>query len=291
MKKIALILVLIMSLMQISALAAEPYDYLHISGCDSWVSMRELPSRDSDRIAKVRLGALVTYIADANDEFIEVQFAGMRGYILRSYLSEGYFFDMYNVPMYVRPETANVYTTASVESDVVTTLNKGDMISVVSKIGGDDATMAHVRFDQTEGYMLMTDMTFFHDVSAPAVTDAVMIVPDSSAGLIYQPISCDSDSCAASDDQHHAFHMQEIAAMLDRAEPGITCQGPLGAQFMLKVADVEGEPRLLRFMMPLDGCPILVAENLITYQLTEADGKRLWQLFGDVWTGSYLYTN
>ena len=52
-----------------------------VVNCQEWVSLRAEPSTESDRLAKVPLGAVVTACREAENGFIRCDYDGLRGYI------------------------------------------------------------------------------------------------------------------------------------------------------------------------------------------------------------------
>ena len=81
MKRI-LALTLLALLLCAAALAESTYiGDMVVVNCQEWVSLRAEPSVDSDRIAKVPLGAVVTACREAENGFIRCDYDGMRGYI------------------------------------------------------------------------------------------------------------------------------------------------------------------------------------------------------------------
>ncbi len=82
---ICLCLCLLLALIP-AAQAAEVSDVMCVTNCQEWVSLREAPNTSSSRVAKVRLGELVTHCKAANDTFIECMFGDKLGYIQSKYL-------------------------------------------------------------------------------------------------------------------------------------------------------------------------------------------------------------
>ena len=60
---------------------------MRVVKCSEWVSLRALPSTNSERLAKVYLGELVTDCSASYDGFIYCNYNGKSGYILYEYLS------------------------------------------------------------------------------------------------------------------------------------------------------------------------------------------------------------
>ena len=61
---------------------------MQVVNCQEWVSLRAQPSKDSNRVAKVPLGAQVTNCIKYNSEFTYCEYEGKCGYILSTYLAE-----------------------------------------------------------------------------------------------------------------------------------------------------------------------------------------------------------
>ena len=61
-------------------------DTMRVFNCDSWVSLRELPAQNSERLKKVPLGALVYQCEKSEKGFAYCQYEGVYGYILYKYL-------------------------------------------------------------------------------------------------------------------------------------------------------------------------------------------------------------
>lgn len=61
-----------------------------VVNCNEWISLRYAPSGNSERIATIPLGAVVTVYEGpvwGIDGFYPVEYRGMRGYCLKEYLS------------------------------------------------------------------------------------------------------------------------------------------------------------------------------------------------------------
>lgn len=61
-------------------------DTMQVVNCQSWVSLRKLPSTSSTQLARVPLGATVTDCSAADNGFVRCIYNGQAGYILTSYL-------------------------------------------------------------------------------------------------------------------------------------------------------------------------------------------------------------
>lgn len=59
---------------------------MRVINCESWVSLRELPAQNSERLKKVPLGALVYHCVKSEKGFAACQYEGVNGYILYKYL-------------------------------------------------------------------------------------------------------------------------------------------------------------------------------------------------------------
>ena len=60
--------------------------WLQVVNCNEWVSLREYPSVEAERLIAVPLGAWVRFLGYAPNEFTQVEYRGYYGYILSDYL-------------------------------------------------------------------------------------------------------------------------------------------------------------------------------------------------------------
>ena len=60
--------------------------WLQVVNCNEWVSLREYPSVDAERLIAVPLGAWVRFLGYAPNDFTQVEYRGYYGYILSEYL-------------------------------------------------------------------------------------------------------------------------------------------------------------------------------------------------------------
>ena len=82
------------------------YEYgqtLYVVNCKEWISLRTKPSTSSEAILRIPLFAGVTYLADADNGFLNVSYHGKSGYALAKYLDEfepqiaiGEYMEVYN---------------------------------------------------------------------------------------------------------------------------------------------------------------------------------------------------
>lgn len=148
MKKMLVCLLALIMLALTCACAASAGNYAHVVGCESWVSLRKQPDKDSKRVLKIPLRAMVEYISDANDEFAYVSYGGNGGYVLKKYLS---FINPvtsmpFSVPMYVAhcEKYVNLRASDSVKADSLAKLTRGAKVECLTTLG-DEAEMAYVR--------------------------------------------------------------------------------------------------------------------------------------------------
>ena len=86
---LVLFLILAMLLPVLPAQAMGAYlGRLQVINCNEWVSLREYPNKNSNRLTTVPLGAYVDGYY-YNSEFVECYYNGQWGYILSTYLSNG----------------------------------------------------------------------------------------------------------------------------------------------------------------------------------------------------------
>jgi hypothetical protein len=62
-------------------------DLLIVVNCDDHISLRERPDPQANRVTTIGLKEVVTYLGPAKNGFCEIEYAGMTGYALLSYLS------------------------------------------------------------------------------------------------------------------------------------------------------------------------------------------------------------
>ncbi len=64
-----------------------PYEMVVVN-CNEWVSLRAKPTSNSQQLARVPLGSMVTNCSQANESYASVIYQGMQGYISLNYLAE-----------------------------------------------------------------------------------------------------------------------------------------------------------------------------------------------------------
>ena len=60
--------------------------WAQVVNCEEWITLRSSPSTSAGFLARIPLGAYVTYLGDAGNEFYEVEYDGKHGYALKAYL-------------------------------------------------------------------------------------------------------------------------------------------------------------------------------------------------------------
>ena len=85
-RSICILMCMCMLAAALPALAAGVTDVMCVYNCNEWVSLRESPDTSSKRLAKVRLGELVTDCKGSYDGFIQCEYDGKVGYIATKYL-------------------------------------------------------------------------------------------------------------------------------------------------------------------------------------------------------------
>lgn len=58
----------------------------HVVNCNEWVSLRDEPSADFEKICEIPWGAEVRYVRDAESDFKYVAYKGKLGYVPNEYL-------------------------------------------------------------------------------------------------------------------------------------------------------------------------------------------------------------
>ena len=136
----------------ITASAYAPYEKLHVTNCDAWVSLREAPTADSRRVMQLPLGALVSFV-DENGDFLKVSYSGTMGYVGREYLRATS--DDDRVPMYVAncSEWISLREGETKDSARLTKIPLGTRVLSCGRTADPDA-MARVAYDHYSGYVL-----------------------------------------------------------------------------------------------------------------------------------------
>ncbi len=135
---------------------------MYVVLCKISVSLRQSPSSDAVTITQVPLNSKVTYLGNAGNGFLYVDYNGMKGYILSSYLD------------YLEPETAvshfglivnvNEYASLrrlpSTDSDVYAHIPKG---ATVTEISNANQYFYQVTYDGKTGYVLKSLVQLYTD--------------------------------------------------------------------------------------------------------------------------------
>lgn len=59
--------------------------YARVVNCKDWITLREQPNYNSS-LARIPLGASVIYLGSTSSEFCYIEYNGMRGYVLKTYI-------------------------------------------------------------------------------------------------------------------------------------------------------------------------------------------------------------
>lgn len=88
-QRIALLLLIVwMCSLTASAYAVTAGDVLCVTNCESWVSLRQAPQKNSKRLEKLPKGSTVIVDAKATNGFYKVKYGNTYGYVLSQYLEE-----------------------------------------------------------------------------------------------------------------------------------------------------------------------------------------------------------
>jgi hypothetical protein len=60
--------------------------WAQVVNCEEWITLRSSPSTSAGFLVRIPLGAYVTCLGDAGNEFYEVEYDGKHGYALKAYL-------------------------------------------------------------------------------------------------------------------------------------------------------------------------------------------------------------
>lgn len=238
------------------------YDYMRVTGCSQWVSLRESPSTSAKRLVKVPLGAMV-YIypyEEAMDGFMHVYYNGKTGYVLQKYL-------MSTADEHHYLYAANCKEWISLREHPVTSAERIEKIplgAMVETFGRENNFMEYIRYNGRDGYALSAYLCMLPP--SVSITQATLIAPDSMGNLVQQVVA---DPALTA----------ELTAMIRRAKPGEIGKCPIDAVLTLALDNGMA----LQLMHPTDGCPSLILDGTTVYDLTDADRDRLHEIFSDVW--------
>lgn len=128
-RRIALLLIAAwMCFFATSACAVTAGDVLCVANCESWVSLRQAPQKDSKRIEKLPKGTAVIVDSMSTNGFCKVKYGNTAGYILAQYLEEQ--------SLAMRVGNCSRYVTMreqpSTSAEEMTKINKGELVLRVS---------------------------------------------------------------------------------------------------------------------------------------------------------------
>ncbi len=128
-------------------------DTMYVVSCDVSVSLRYFPSTDSEVITQVPLFDAVTFLGDVGNGFLYVNYNGLNGYILASYL------DYYEPQIAVSRygwivnvnESATLRSLPSTDSAAYAYIPKGTMVTDIADINNK---FYKVIYNGVKGYVL-----------------------------------------------------------------------------------------------------------------------------------------
>ena len=263
-KRIAcLVLVFMLMSTMIAASAYAPYEKLHVTNCNAWVSLREGPSTSSKRIVQLPLGVLVSFV-DENGDFLKVSYSGTMGYVGREYLKSTA--DVDYVPMYVANcnEWVSLWEEETTDSTRLAKIPLG--VQVLSHGRREDTgAMARVAYDHCLGYVRPEYLSLLPPRRDEcALKSAALHVPDKNGNDFVQTVNDES-------------HLKAIETMFRAATPGFSGQCPYQAQLVLTLRNGD----VLRLMYPTDGCTAFFTTDGSVYAFPETASDQFWTIFDE----------
>ena len=245
--------------------------YLHVTDVDEFVLMRESPKKWWRQLMQIPKDALV-WQEDAEEAaengFLRVCYAGQNGYVQVENLRETS--PLANedlVPMYVvnGKDEIRMRVAPATVSAVRGRLSLGEEVQVKQDVEGK---FSYVWYQGVDGYILDAQLTYL-PIWNNIIRSAELHVPGKKGADFVQTV-----------DRAEAELLNELIRFARCTEEAGDCS--LGAQLCLVLEDGTPEGRQLKFMMPLDGRLILVAENEAVYRIAEEYSEDFWGIFSKV---------
>lgn len=273
MKRVLICLLCLSLLTGCTAQALKFCDFLHVTGCEEYVTLREGPSTSAKAIAQIPPHALVFYLDENTNDFTKVSY-GQQGYVLSQYLTEK---DPetnanYLLPMYVA--NCNKYISQrdfpSTNASVNQRIPLGARVESYGRCTGNlpEDFMDDVIYEGKEGRM-----------AGYALSRYLCFLPPEGRenALCSATMQVDLDGELLSQTVTDPTLLRELEGMVRRAETDMYGKCPLCAHLILELTNGD----TLHFTYPTDGCRTLIAENQSQYELTRKDGERLWEIFDE----------
>lgn len=232
---------------------------LRVVNCEEWVSLRESPSRDARRMAKLPLGQLL-YSGYAVDDFISVAYGGY-GYVPEEYLYRAD--NGTGVKRYAANcgASAKVYRYATTDSDVIGRIPAGEALMCYSV---NNADMVYVNCEGgLWGFVEAGDLAV---VPAENRLVSARIEINHEKGKIEQTVT-------------DAERLRALNALLAAAKPDEVGKCPMNANLTLEMDDGAQ----LAFIYPTDGCSSLVGEDSRVYGIPASVNDAFWEIFDAAW--------
>ena len=133
-----------------------PYEMVVVN-CNEWVSLRAKPTSNSQQLARVPLGSMVTNCSQANESYASVIYQGMQGYISLNYLAEYVAEpDEYQSAFSSLPECPTYEQFSAVGTPIVEYSFGGYTVSARRSYAGEGEEMMIVCFDPSHKASLIT---------------------------------------------------------------------------------------------------------------------------------------
>lgn len=134
---------------------------MYVTNCKEWVSLRQGPDQDTERLAKVSIGTRVQFISYADNGYIYCCYNGINGYIYSEYLSDTSLSQLVNETNYVSgmrvraTGDAHVRTGAGLNYDSLGVLEKDNYVTFLNERRDDErpVTWYKIEFKGQTGWI------------------------------------------------------------------------------------------------------------------------------------------
>jgi len=241
---------------------------VRVVNCDEWVSLREQPDADSERIRKVPLGQLL-YSGGRVGDFVSVLYQGTYGYIDARYLTRAD--NGTGVPRYAN-RNMNLYKAATEDSAALCRIPYGAKVMCYST---SERGVCYVNYLDKWGFVAQEDLSV-----APLDKETTIVRAELSGhawvGDEIKPVNQIVTDPSL---------LRQLQVALSSAAPGYVGKCPVGATLKLEYSDGHR----VEFLYPLDGCLSLVGEDSAVYELTRQSGDLLWEVFAEAQAQFFRY--
>ena len=241
---------------------------VRVSNCEEWVSLRQQPDENSERIRKVPLGQLL-YSGGRVGDFASVLYEGTYGYIATKHLTRAD--NGTGVPRYAN-RNISLYKAATEDS------------ATLCRIPYDAKVMCYSTSERGVCYVNYLDKWGFvaqEDLSVAPLDDENTIVRAEISGHAWSGDEIKPVKQVVTD----PALLRRLQLTLSSAAPGYVGKCPMSATLKLEYSDGHR----VEFLYPLDGCRSLVGEDSAVYELTRQGGELFWEIFAEAQNQFFTY--